>query len=165
MPSERSRIDLFLFSRWHERLVRLALGGIFVWSGGIKLLNPKAFAVTVSKYGLVPDELLLFVAFGLPVVEVVAGLGVVFRVRGSLAVILGLLAMFLVVLWYGILHNLEIDCGCFSLDEQAEHGSLWAAFYRDWVMVGAVLYLWFCHWRRRLIAATDNTISISIAIV
>jgi len=157
--SEQPWLEKLLFSRWHERFVRQALGGMFVWSGGVKLLNPKAFAVIVSKYGLVPDELLLFVAFALPVVEVVAGLGVIFRVRGSLAVILGLLMMFLVVLWYGILHNLEIDCGCFSLDEQAEHGSLWDAFYRDWVMVGAVFYLWFCHWRRRQTAAADNTIS------
>ncbi len=35
------------------------------------------------------------------------------------------------VLWYGILRDLHIDCGCFGPEDLAEHESLWRAFYRS----------------------------------
>ncbi len=47
--------------------------------------------------------------------------------------------MFIVVLWYGILNNLDIDCGCFSIDEQKTHDSLKEAFHRDWAMLGGAI--------------------------
>lgn len=145
-----------IFSPRTYLLVRVTLGLIFLWSGAVKLVDPKTFAVVISKYGLVPDELLVFTAFALPVIEVLAGLGVIFNIRGSLAVILALLGLFLFVLWYGILHDLDVDCGCFSLEEHAEHGSLWAAFFRDWVMVGAVFYLWGLRWRQNRLQVVSD---------
>lgn len=51
--------------------------------------------------------------------------------------------MFIIVLWYGILNNLEIDCGCFSTEELASHDSLRKAFYRDLVMLAGAMYIYF----------------------
>jgi uncharacterized membrane protein YphA (DoxX/SURF4 family) len=135
-----------LFSPWFYRIVRFALGSIFVYAGFIKLIDPKAFAKVISQYDLVPESLLAPVAIGLPVVEFLAGLGLIFAVRGSLSIIFGLLIMFVVVLWYGILSNLDIDCGCFSPEEIKSHASLWHAFYRDLIMIVAVLYLYLLRW-------------------
>jgi hypothetical protein len=120
----------------------VGLGSIFLYAGAIKLLDPKAFAQTISAYGLVPDTLLVPVAIGLPVIEMIAGVGLIFAIRGSLSVIFSLLILFIVVLWYGILKNFDIDCGCFSPDELKGYVSLRQAFYRDLVMVAAVLYLY-----------------------
>ena len=133
-------------SAWFYRIVRFALGSIFVYAGFIKLMDPKAFAKLISHYDLIPESLLAPVAIGLPVVEILAGLGLIFAIRGSLSIIFGLLMMFAIVLWFGILKNLDIDCGCFYPQELKSHAGLWHAFYRDLIMIVAVLYLYLSRW-------------------
>jgi uncharacterized membrane protein YphA (DoxX/SURF4 family) len=135
-----------LLSFWIYRLVRFVLGGIFVWAGAAKLMAPRSFAAVISQYGLVPDELLVMTAIGLPVLEVIGGIGLLFDYRASLEVIGGLLLLFIGVLWFGILKDLNVDCGCFSLAEQAEHASLRTALYRDLVLLVQVLYLFWWRW-------------------
>jgi uncharacterized membrane protein YphA (DoxX/SURF4 family) len=135
-----------LISLWPYRLIRLGLGVIFVWAGLAKLVDLEAFAGIISIYELVPESLLVPVAIGLPVLELAAGLGLILDVRGSLSITCGLLVMFAFVLWFGILKDLDIDCGCFSADELGEHGGLRLAFYRDLGMIAGVLYLYW--WRR-----------------
>jgi uncharacterized membrane protein YphA (DoxX/SURF4 family) len=138
-----------LVSLWTYRLVRISLGIIFVWAGSAKLLDPESFADIISAYELVPEKLLIPVAFVLPAVELVAGLCLIFDVRGSLTITLALLVMFAFVLWFGILKDLDIDCGCFSADELAEHDSLRSALYRDLGMFAAGLYLFWWRWTTR----------------
>lgn len=135
-----------MLSAWFYRVVRFALGSIFVYAGFIKLIDPKAFAKVISQYDLVPESLLAHVAIGLPALEFLAGLGLIFAIRGSLSIIFGLLVMFAIVLWYGILNHLDIDCGCFSPEELKSHAGLRYAFYRDIVMIVAVLYLYLSRW-------------------
>jgi len=123
-------------------LIRLALGLVFVYAGAVKLVDPRAFARVVSQYDIVPEFLLAPFAVGLPALEFLAGLGLVFNIRGSLAVISALLMIFVLVLGYGILNSLDIDCGCFSPEELNARNSLQQAFYRDLLMMGAVCYLY-----------------------
>ncbi len=114
--------------------VRLILGSVFAYAGFVKLLDPKAFASIISQYGLVPQSLLVLI-------ELLAGLGLIFNIRGSLTAIFGLLVMFIFVLWYGILRDLNIDCGCFTVEELKGINSLKQAFYRDIIMIIGILYL------------------------
>ena len=51
---------------WLYRLCRWTLGGIFIYAGGTKLLEPQIFAVLIEAYGIVPEGLLMPVAIGLP---------------------------------------------------------------------------------------------------
>jgi rhodanese-related sulfurtransferase/uncharacterized membrane protein YphA (DoxX/SURF4 family) len=141
-----SGFKAIIMSLWCYRLIRICIGVIFVWAGLAKLADPKAFAAIISVYELVPDALLVPVAFGLPALELVAGLGLIFDVRGSLSVTFGLLVMFAFVLWFGILKDLDIDCGCFSAEELQEHDALRRALYRDLGMIGAALYLFGWRW-------------------
>jgi uncharacterized membrane protein YphA (DoxX/SURF4 family) len=135
-----------LISLWSYRLIRLGLGVIFVWAGLSKLFNMEAFADIIAAYELVPEGLLVPAAIGLPFLELIAGLGLIFDVRGSLSITFGLLVMFAFVLWFGILKDLDVDCGCFSADELSEHSALRAALYRDLGMIVGALYLFW--WRR-----------------
>ena len=121
--------------------VRFSLGAVFVYAGFIKLLDPKAFGKVISLYDIVPESLLPVIAIGLPAVELLAGLGLIFNVRGSLSVVLGLLLIFCAVLGYGILNDLNIDCGCFTQDDISRQNGLKLAFYRDLIMIGAVCFL------------------------
>lgn len=130
---------------WPYRMVRFGLAALFIYGGVVKLLDPKAFARVISAYDLVPEVLLPFVAIGLPLVETLAGIGLLFDIRGSLAVISSLLGMFVFVLGYGILNDLNVDCGCFGAEELAQQDSLRQAFYRDLFLAGFIIpFLYLC---------------------
>lgn len=134
---------------WPYRLVRFALAALFICGGVSKLFDPMAFAATISAYGLVPGVLLPLIAVGLPVVETVGGLALLLDRRWGLPLITGLLTLFVFVLGYGILGDLDVDCGCFGAEELDKRASLRAAFYRDLVLIGVVLPYLFCSRRIR----------------
>ena len=133
-------------SVWPYRIPRLILGVIFVWAGSTKLLAPGAFAQLISEYGLVPGNLLPAVADGLPVLELIAGLGIIFDLSGCLEVTTALIVMFIGVLWFGILKGLDVDCGCFSPDELRQYSGLRHALYRDFLFLLLAGYLFWWRW-------------------
>ncbi len=133
---------------WTYKLLRWSLGAIFLYAGSIKLLAPKLFAVLIEAYGVVPESLLMPVAFALPALEVIAGIGLLFDIEGSLAVIAGLLVLFITVLGYGIWMGLDVDCGCFGPEDpeaEAFHG-LRLSLYRDLIMLAGIAFTY--GWRR-----------------
>jgi uncharacterized membrane protein YkgB len=112
------------------------------------LLEPEIFALLIEAYGIGPGGLIMPVAVGLPVLEVIAGIGLLLDVRGSLALITGLLVLFMVVLGYGIWMGLDVGCGCFGPEDpkaEAFHG-LRLSLFRDLVMMAGVIFLY--GWRR-----------------
>lgn len=142
--------SLVIIQKWSYRLLRYALAGLFIYSGAVKLTDVEGFAAMVSQYRLVPDQLLAPVAYGLPAIELAAGIGLLFELPGALTAITGMLFMFITVLWYGILKGLDIDCGCFSTEELKGHDSLRQALYRDFVMVFVCGYLYLFRCRRSI---------------
>ncbi|MGD2096081.1 MAG: MauE/DoxX family redox-associated membrane protein [Desulfobacterales bacterium] len=133
---------------WLYKLCRWTLGVIFIYAGGTKLLEPEIFTVLIDAYGIIPDGLLMPVAIGLSLLEVIAGIGLLFDIRGSLALTTGLLVLFIVVLGYGIWMGLDVDCGCFGPEDsetEAFHG-LRLSLFRDLFMMAGVFCMY--GWRR-----------------
>jgi uncharacterized membrane protein YphA (DoxX/SURF4 family) len=130
-------------SRWFHLLIRFIIGSVFIYAGIIKLMDPKAFARSISQFDIVPEILLAPLAIGLPALEFLGGIGLILNIRGSIAVIFNLLIGFILVLGYGIFHDLNIDCGCFSLEEMSAHHNLKLALFRDLFMIIATSYLYF----------------------
>jgi len=133
-----------LTSETAYRLVRWSLGVVFLYAGGSKLIDPQAFAVLIDSYGIVPGPLVMPAVIGLPLLEVVAAVGLVIDIRGSLTAIGTLLVVFMAILGYGIWMGLDVDCGCFGPEDpesRAYHG-LRLALYRDFAMLAGVIYLY-----------------------
>jgi uncharacterized membrane protein len=131
------------------RLVRMAISIVFIVSGITKLMAPKEFSVIIESYGLIPDAWILPAAVFLSVLEAAAGFGLLLDIRGSLAVITGLLTLFMAVLGYGIWLGLDIDCGCFGPQDpesKAFHG-LGEALVRDMILLPAIFYLYYRRFR------------------
>lgn len=147
-------MQMLRFCSYH--LPRIVLAGVFIYSGSVKLLDVKEFAILVSQYDLVPEVLLAPVAIGLPALEVLAGIGLLLEVPGVLATITAMLVMFCTVLWYGILRDLDIDCGCFSTAELRGQDSLRQALYRDFVLIALCGNL-FLHRFLRLRQAVNSS--------
>lgn len=124
-------------------VLRLIIGGIFIWAGTVKLMDPKSFGQIISQYRIVPEMLLPVIAIGLPLVEILAGVGLIADKPYCLSLITVMIIMFIAILWFGILKNLDIDCGCFSTSEQNYHDGLKTAFKRDLVLLVMAFYLYF----------------------
>jgi uncharacterized membrane protein YphA (DoxX/SURF4 family) len=144
------RVRDALFSVFAYRLLRWLLAGVFIGAGSLKLADPVSFAVIVDAFGILPPGLLMPAAILLPLLEVIAGIGLIFDLRGSLATLAGLLALFLLVLGYGLHMGLDVDCGCFGPHdpEGAAYASIRPAFYRDLAMAAGVVYLYLWRWVR-----------------
>ena len=134
------------YSAFLSHFLKWGLAFLFIFAGALKLKDPRVFAQAISQYGLVPDGLVPVLALGLPVVEVLAGLGLLINVRYSLGAILVMLVMFIGVLGYAIAADLDIDCGCFTAADLAARGSVKAAFFQDLGFLAAALFL---RWRRK----------------
>jgi uncharacterized membrane protein YphA (DoxX/SURF4 family) len=142
-------MDKIVFSIWPYRGVRVILAIIFLWAGVVKILDPDSFAIILEAFNLLPDAWIIPVSVGLPALEILAAIGLLFDVRGSLTTVAGLLFLFLAILSYGIWLGLDIDCGCFGPgDPEGEaYKGLRPALYRDIVMLVGVAYLYI--WRIR----------------
>lgn len=145
----RARLRNTLRHIWPYRLLRGVVGLLFIIAGTNKLLDLETFAYTIWEYNLLDEAYIDFVAYSLPVVEVLAGIGLFFNVRGSLTAVTGMLVFFIGILWWGILEGLAIDCGCFGTSGEASPQSLKDALVRDLYMLAACVYCYIWRvWRR-----------------
>jgi uncharacterized membrane protein YphA (DoxX/SURF4 family) len=106
-------------------LARWCLGGVFIYMGLVKALDPVGFLKLVRQYDLVATPILLnSIAAALPWFEVFCGLLLVagVAVRGSALMLLGMLLPFTVVVFQRALAvagaqaipfcAVRFDCGC-----------------------------------------------------
>lgn len=133
---------------WSYRLIRWILGVVFIYTGSTKLMDPSVFGVLIEAYGIVPESLVPLLAVTLPLLEMTAGIGLVFDIKGGLAMITGLLVLFIAVIGYGIHIGLDVDCGCFGPEDpeaKSFHG-LKTAIYRDLLMLTGTCFAF--GWRK-----------------
>ena len=138
---------LFISSRVYL-LVRSLLGVLFLYAGVMKLSNLQGFGTVISDFGLLPESWIWPVALLLPTLELLAALGLLLDMRGSLAAVVAMLLLFIGVLVYGIRLGLDIDCGCFGPEDPEGHvyGSLRSSLVRDMGMMAGAVYLYW--WRQ-----------------
>jgi uncharacterized membrane protein YphA (DoxX/SURF4 family) len=133
-----------IFSDWVYRIVRVVYVVLFLYAGINKLMNPRAFATVIDAFGLVPDPIIMPIALALPILEIVAAVGLLFDLRGVLGLVTGLLVFFMAVVSYGIWMGLDIDCGCFGpgdLEGDAYRG-LREALHRNFILAARLAYLY-----------------------
>ena len=128
---------------------RLGIGTLFIYAGSLKLSDSAVFAALIDAFGIVPEGLLGPVSVLLPVLELLAGVALLFDLEGSLSIITGLLILFTAILGYGIWMGLDVDCGCFGPQEPEAKAfqGLRTSIYRDLAMLAGVVYLYV--WRRK----------------
>lgn len=97
-------------------LVRIALGGLFVFAGATKAYDPGTFAIEIQRYQIVPWVVGALTSVYLPWLEMLAGALLLLKrfERGALLVITLLLLIFTVALASAMFRGLSIDCGCFG---------------------------------------------------
>ena len=97
-------------------LLRIILGGYFIYAGVGKILYPADFAEAIANYQLAPLMFTNLIAITLPWIELVAGLLLLNGLRtqsGNLIVFL-FLCVFIFGAVSAMIRGLDINCGCFS---------------------------------------------------
>ncbi len=97
-------------------VARLALGGVMLVAGLLKVTKPEVSARAVQAYQLLPFDLATYVGYGLPILEVVLGallvLGLFTRTAAAVSGVL--LVAFIIGIASAWARGLSIDCGCFG---------------------------------------------------
>src|SRR5690554_865659 len=134
-------------------LIRLIVGGLFIFSGLIKVNDPVGTSIKfeeyfdVFSYDIAPffgylKEVSLTLAVVLVVLEVVLGVMLILGVRLRLTVILlSLMILFFTFLtFYSAYFNKVTDCGCFG---DAIKLTPWQSFYKDVFLLVLIAILFF----------------------
>ena len=97
-----------------RRLLLLSVGGVFLFAGISKALDPGAFALAITRYRLVPWWFAVALALYLPFLEIIAASALAFRSTRppALFVLLLLTLIFTAALGWAELRHLDISCGC-----------------------------------------------------
>lgn len=100
-------------------LLRVALGGLFLWAAWVKLENPQAFADSIKGFKVLPpegDHLVVLATFAVPWVEVLAGAALVLGLwaRAAAWVVLLNLAVFVGAIASVLARGISTKCGCFG---------------------------------------------------
>jgi uncharacterized membrane protein YphA (DoxX/SURF4 family) len=95
---------------------RIVLGGLFIYAGVVKVVDPLGFAQDIRNYRLVGQALSFVAAVVLPWLEILAGAFLIAGVwkRGAALVITGLLVFFIILTVVTMARGLDVDCGCFG---------------------------------------------------
>ena len=96
--------------------IRVVIGGIFIYAGFMKMLDPWAFAKAIASFRTVPAAFISPLAITLPPLEVMAGaLWLLNRAPVVAATtIFGLCVVFALALGTAMLRGLPTQCGCFG---------------------------------------------------
>jgi uncharacterized membrane protein YphA (DoxX/SURF4 family) len=131
----RTRDDWLIF------IIRLIIGGFFIYASVDKILNPDAFAKIIHNYRILPPEFINVLAIILPWVEIISGFSLIigFKYRGANLIIMVLLAVFIVALTASLIRGLNINCGCFTTSSTAKSDLLWRIIEDVFMLIGCIL--------------------------
>ena len=119
------------------------MGGLFVYAGAVKALDPVQFGLDIDNFKILPWFISVRLAFFLPWLEILCGFAVVFRVlyRGGLSILTLAVLVFIGAIVVAKARGLDITCGCFGHASQhwsfAEHMAIDLAIF---VALAALLW-------------------------
>lgn len=105
-----------LRNRYFLLLLRLIVGGVFIWAAISKIVDPLTFAQDVKNYRLVGQTLSFLTALILPWIELIAGICLILGIfpRSSALLLSGLLIFFILLVSITIIRGIDVECGCFG---------------------------------------------------
>jgi len=125
------------------RIVDLVVGGIFIYAGAIKALDPIRFASDIDNYKILPWMIAAGLAFYLPWLEILCGLALISRrlYLGGLSILTALTSVFILAAVAAKIRGLDITCGCFGHASKSWNFSGHLAL--DLAILAALLALYF----------------------
>jgi putative oxidoreductase len=123
------------------RIVDVVVGGVFIYAGAIKALDPIRFATDIDNYKMLPWTIAAGLAFYLPWLEIFCGVALITRrlYLGGLSILTALTSIFIVATVTAKIRGLDITCGCFG--HASKSWSFSSHLALDLVLLGALVLL------------------------
>lgn len=130
-------------------IIRIALGGVFLYAGIIKIADPLAVAGSVAAYRILPYFGNYLAASVIPWLEALCGILLIagWRTRGAATIVFLLNLIFMTALASTLFRGLDIDCGCFR--PGGTKTSAWIALFRDCFFLGGAWVVMVAASKRR----------------
>ncbi|QSE97479.1 BT_3928 family protein [Fulvivirga lutea] len=142
-----------MFKKAIDLFSRIFVGGLFIFSGLIKLNDPVGTKIKLQEYFEVFSSdfgsfFEIFIPFALPIgmiliiLEVVLGVAVLinYKMKWSMSVMMALMVFFTFLTFYSAYFNKVTDCGCFG---DAIPLTPWQSFYKDLILIVFVAHLFW----------------------
>jgi putative oxidoreductase len=135
-------IKKILTHRYLALILRLYIGGLFIYASMYKINYPAEFAEIIADYQIVPYWAVNISAVVLPWVELIIGVLLVAGIRArSAAVLAGLMmTMFALAIFINLMRDAPIICGCFH--DVGEKISWWT-LARDIIWIILAIHILF----------------------
>ncbi len=126
-----------------ETVSRIGLGALFLYSAWAKINDPGVFAASVERYQMLPGGLLGIFSLTMPMLELLAGLALLFTKwqREASLLISIMLTMFIIALTQAFVRGLEISCGCFGVPSVGGRKEILIALVRDVILIVPSVWL------------------------
>src|SRR5438046_7198555 len=124
------------------RILAVIVGGIFVYAGVLKIIDPVRFGLDIDNYKMLPWFVSVHLAFYLPWLEIFCGAALVFRFlyRGGLSILTALAVIFIAATVAAKVRGLDITCGCFG--HASQNWSFPAHLATNLGIFAALVVLW-----------------------
>lgn len=134
-----------------QELARIMVGGLFIFSGAIKVNDPIGTAIKLEEYFevfaydiapffeiFVPAALSLSVF--LSVLEIILGIGLLIGYQTNITswILLLMIVFFTFLTFYSAYFNKVTDCGCFG---DAIKLTPWQSFYKDIILLVLIVFI------------------------
>lgn len=129
-------MEKFFGNKIFALIVRIVLGGLFIYASMDKMANMADFAKVIHNYKILPVSLENLLAIFLPWLEFITGLFLIVGKynKGALFIYNIFLCIFIVALTQALVRGLDINCGCFSV-KPSSTSEVWLRIIEDIVMI------------------------------
>jgi putative oxidoreductase len=99
---------------------KIFIGALFIISSVTKIPEPARFADSIANYKILPDFLLLPMAYTVPWIQLIAGVMLILDIyaQSSSFILCGLLVVYIAAITSAYVRGIDIECGCFDLLSQ-----------------------------------------------
>jgi uncharacterized membrane protein YphA (DoxX/SURF4 family) len=133
---------------WVALGLALLVGGAFIYAGALKAWDPVKFADDIGNFRILPWALGVRLAFYLPWLEILCGVALIigWMRSGAVAILTGLMVVFIGATISAKARGIDLDCGCFG----AATSGLTFTWHMviDFTLLGALVALWLLPARR-----------------
>jgi putative oxidoreductase len=138
------------------RIIDFVIGGLFIYAGVLKALDPIRFGIDIDNYKILPWTIGIRLAFYLPWLEILAGVALISRrlYRGGLTILIALMIVFIGATIVAKARGLDITCGCFGHASKNLSFSWHLAL--DLVILGGLVLVMLAEYRRKAETARES---------
>lgn len=119
-------------------VLRIALGGLFIFAAYAKWEDPQKFVFAVKGFKILPDHLAVLMTYAIPWMEAIAGVLLIIGLwtRSAAAIIALLLIGFITGIISVLVRGLDVKCTCFGAYDPFCKGSVgWCNIIQNTILL------------------------------